>query len=276
MKVGVFAKTFEGEDPDTVLTACKAAGFDAVQYNMSCSGLAPLPGSISDEIADQIGVASDRAGVTVAAVSATYNMVHPDEAQRRAGRRGFRAIAAAAGRMGTNLVTVCTGSKDERDQWLHHKANGNPETWTEMCREFEVILGVADQHNLMIGVEPEQANVVSSPRVAARLLDTFAGGRLRIVLDPANILEGIVGSEQHAILDEAFDLLGPAIALAHAKDRYPDGRVAAAGSGIVDWKHFVSGLSKVGFDGDVIAHGISAAEAPMVARYLNDLLKKKS
>ena len=36
MRLGVFAKTFDGEDPAIVLAACRNAGFETVQYNMSC------------------------------------------------------------------------------------------------------------------------------------------------------------------------------------------------------------------------------------------------
>jgi len=46
MKLGIFAKTFDGSTPIQVLRAARDAGYDAVQYNMACSGLAPLPETI--------------------------------------------------------------------------------------------------------------------------------------------------------------------------------------------------------------------------------------
>jgi sugar phosphate isomerase/epimerase len=274
MKLGVFAKTFAGTDPYSVLAAVRAANFEAAQYNMACSGLGPLPVSIPDEIANHIKSASDAARIEIAAVSATYNMTDPDKARRAAGRRAFTAIAGAARRMGTGLVTVCSGSKDPQDQWRRHPANDDPASWIEMCREIEFMLGLAEQHDLTIGVEPEPANVVSSPSNAARLLSDFSGSRLRIILDPANILEGVPPGRQHSTIDLAFDLLGPAIVLAHAKDRHSDGRVAPAGEGTVDWNYFLTGLSSLGFDGHLIAHGMSANEAPSVAYYLRQELTR--
>lgn len=274
MKLGVFAKTFAGTDPYSVLAAVRAANFEAAQYNMACSGLGPLPVSIPDEIAHHIKSASDAARIEIAAVSATYNMTDPDKARRAAGRRAFTAIAGAARRMGTGLVTVCSGSKDPQDQWRRHPANDDPASWIEMCREIEFMLGLAEQHDLTIGVEPEPANVVSSPSNAARLLSDFSGSRLRIILDPANVLEGVPPGRQHSTIDLAFDLLGPAIVLAHAKDRHSDGRVAPAGEGTVDWNYFLTGLSSLGFDGHLIAHGMSANEAPSVAYYLRQELTR--
>lgn len=268
MQVGVFAKTFPGDDPQHVLAACKAAGFDTVQYNMSCSGINSLPGSISADVTRSIINASADSGVHIAAVSATYNMTHPDLKRREAGRRGFKAIAESAAQIGTKILTVCSGSLNPDDQWQHHPANHDPETWIEMCREFEIILQLADKHDLLVGVEPEHANIVSSSAKARRLLDEFEGSAIRIVLDPANILENVPHESQHKILDEAFDLLGSAIILAHAKDRNADGVVVPAGAGTVDWNYFLGGLAQTGFTGSLIAHGISAGDAPNVATFL--------
>src|SRR5260370_30289788 len=109
MKVGISAKTFNGATPAAVLSAARQAGYQSVQYNMTCSGLSSLPLAISDETAEAVSAAAAEAGVEIAAVSATYNMIHPNLADREKGRQGFKAIAAAARRMGTRLLTLCTG-----------------------------------------------------------------------------------------------------------------------------------------------------------------------
>ena len=274
MNVGVFAKTFPGQRPDAVLTACRNAGFDAVQYNMTCSGLDALPADIPLATARQVGQASEETGIPVVAISATYNMTDPDIARRQAGRQAFTAIAERAAEIGTDMLTVCSGTLDPQDKWRRHPANDDPQSWIAMCREFESLCEIADRHDILIGVEPEPANIVSSASRAARLLaefpDSRTGGRIRIILDPANILEDVAPRDHHRTIDASLDLLGPAIALAHAKDRYRDGRVAPAGRGIIDWYHFLRGLSGIGFAGPLIAHGMSADEAPGVAAFLTE------
>jgi sugar phosphate isomerase/epimerase len=268
MRIGIFAKTFAGSDPDTVLAASRRAGYDAVQYNMACSGLGPLPARIDTADVEAVARAAAANRVDIAAISATYNMVDPDPVRRSRGRTAFAAIAAAAGDMGTRLVTVCSGSLDPQDQWRHHPDNDGPDAWRAMCREFEAILAIADAHDVLIGVEPEPANVVGSAASAQRLLRTFQGSRIRIVLDPANLLEAVPGDRRTAVLDAAFDRLGPLIALAHAKDRDDAGRVVPPGHGIVDWDRFIGGLRGVGFDGALVAHGFDAGDAPSVAAFL--------
>ncbi len=274
MVPGVFAKTFAGSDPLTVLRACRAAGFSAVQYNMACSGLGSLPEMIDAGVAEAVSAAAKDCGIAVCAVSATYNMIDPSPERREAGRRSFAAIAGAARRMGSTLVTVCSGSANPLDQWAHHPHNATPEAWAEMCREFEILLQMADDHGVLIGVEPEQANVVSSAKKARALLDAFPGSAIRIVFDPANLIEHLAPPDVRGALDEALDLLGPALALVHAKDRAADGRVAVAGEGVVDWPHLIRGLKARGYDGALVAHGMSAAEAPRAAAYLAAVLER--
>jgi sugar phosphate isomerase/epimerase len=271
MKIGLFAKTFAGTDPRVVLNQCRAAGFQAVQYNMACSGIGSLPEEISPNAAAAVTAAAISNGIEIAAVSATYNMAHPDLAKREAGRRSFQAIAACAKSMGTNLVTVCSGSRDPDDQWRWHPDNDSSESWSQMCREFEALLSIADAQDVLIGVEPEHANIVRSTKAAKRLLDSFSGSRVRIIVDPANLLEGCPKDQLRAVLADTLDLLGPHIALAHVKDRDEAGKVAAAGRGIVDWDHYLGGLKQIGYRGALIAHGMDASDAP----YVSDFLRAK-
>ena len=47
-------------------------------------------------------------------------------------------------------------------------------------------------------------------------------------------------------------MLGDRIVMAHAKDRRADGSFAAAGSGVIDFRHFVRSLRDAGFDGPLV------------------------
>ncbi len=274
MRLGIFAKTFAGESPQAVLAAAAGAGYEVVQYNLACSGLVALPLNVPEEVAAEVRRACEATGVGLAAVSATYNMIHPDPAAREAGRAAFAAIAGAARAMGTSLVTVCTGSRDAQDQWRHHPDNDRPEAWDDLLAEMRLLLPLAERHGVTIGVEPETANVVSSARRARDLIDALGDGRLGIVLDPANLVETAAEFRGGAVVDEALDLLSDRIVMVHAKDRGADGRVVPAGTGVVDFARLLASLRRAGFSGPVVTHGLSAAEAPGVARVLRGLLDR--
>ena len=65
-------------------------------------------------------------------------------------------------------------------------------------------------------------------------------------------------------------LIRPRTASGVAPDH--SGRFATAGQGIVDFPDFVARLKAVGFDGPLVTHGLSAAEAPHVAAFLKELV----
>lgn len=272
MQLGIFAKTFPGKTPLEVLAAARDAGYEAVQYNMACSGLSPLPLEISDETAEAVRTASVKTGVAIAAVSSTYNMVHPNMGEREMGRQSFAAIAAVARRMETRLLTLCTGSCDPQNQWRYHPGNDAPKAWEEMCREFQLLLAIAEKEDVLLGVEPELSNIISSAKRARKLLDTFHNDRIRIVLDPANLFEVASSTEQKKLIEDAIDLLGDSIELAHAKDRLNDGGFAPAGTGVLDYGHYLTVLKRSGFDGALITHGLAASEAKKVAEFLKSNL----
>jgi sugar phosphate isomerase/epimerase len=271
MRLGIFAKTFAGDDPATVLAAAKAAGFDAVHYNMACSGLAAMPDILAPAVVQAVAEAARANGMAIAAVSGTYNMIHPDPSVRAAGLQRLGVLLAQARAMGTGMVTLCTGTRDAADQWRGHPDNGSPAAWRDLLAEMEKAIVLAEAQGILLGIEPELANVVDSPARARNLLDTMQSPALAIVLDPANLFEVETDASRRHIIAGAVDLLADRIVMAHAKDRDALGGFATAGQGVVDFPHFVACLRNAGFDGDLVTHGLMAAEAPAVARLLREL-----
>jgi sugar phosphate isomerase/epimerase len=274
MRLGIFAKTFPGEEPLPVLKAARDAGFASVQYNFACSGIGALPESVPQHVVQAIQSATAESGMAIAAVSATYNMIHPNLVAREKGRRSFRAIAAVAHDIGCDLLTVCTGSRDAEDQWRAHPDNDSNGAWDDLLTETDHLLAIADEFDVRIGVEPELANVISSARKARQFLDRMKNKRIGIVLDPANLFETEGAAEREKIINDAVGLLKNEIVMAHAKDRRADGSFAAAGNGVISFASFISSLQVSGFQGDLITHGLSAAEAKGVNAFLTNTLQQ--
>jgi sugar phosphate isomerase/epimerase len=273
MRLGIFAKTFPGSVPLTVLQAVKAAGYDVAQFNMACAGLPAMPDEIPSATIASIRDAVAESGVELVALSGTYNMIHPDRAVRETGMRRLGVMLAAARALDVPLVTLCTGTRDPLDQWAHHPDNATPEAWADLLTEMEKAVALADKAGVDLGIEPEQANVVTSAADGRRLIDAIRSERIRFVVDPANLFEVADGDTARAVVADAVDKLAGRIAMAHAKDRRPDGSFATAGTGIVDFPDFLARLRQAGFDGPVVTHGLTAEEAPLVARSLGALLQ---
>ncbi len=267
-RIGIFAKTFPGNDANAVLSQVAAAGYGAAQYNLACSGLAAMPDRIPVGTAKLIAEAAVSAGVTVVGLSGTWNMIHPDPANRDAGMRRLEVLAKACPAIGTRLITLCTGTRDADDQWRAHPHNATPEAWRDLLASMERAVVIAERYDVDLGIEPELANVVDSAAKARRLLDDMGSPRLKIVLDPANLAEVETPERRRAIVAGAIDVLADHIAMAHAKDRDARGDFVAAGRGVIDFPHFLGALQAAGFSGPLVAHGLSAAEAPAAAAFL--------
>lgn len=273
MQLGIFAKTFPGSDPLQVLSAVRASGFAATQFNLACVGLPSMPDVVSPEAIAAIRAASQKTSVSLAALSGTYNMAHPDPSVRHRGLKQLRVIIETAAALRIPLVTLCTGSRNVGDQWTYHPDNADPSAWADMTAEMEKALELAETNNIDLGIEPEQANIVTSASDAVRLIGEMGSKRLRIVLDPANLFERATSAEASDIVAKAIDISAGHVVMAHAKDRHADGSFATAGQGIVDFPRFIDGLRASGFDGPLVTHGLAAEEAPAVASFLSDLIR---
>jgi sugar phosphate isomerase/epimerase len=271
MLAGIFARTYASKDPTTLFAQIRRDGFATTQFNLSCAGLDPLPTELPDGLGQAIQTAAADAGVTLCALSGTYNMAHPDPGRRRASRVGFSKVVQAARDMGVSLVTLCTGSRDPVDMWRAHPDNTTPAALADLHEELDWALALAEAADVRLAIEPEPGNVIADARLARRLLDEVGTRRLGVILDAANLLPPEVLPRQAAIVAQAIDLLGEDLFLVHAKDIDGGGAVVAAGRGLVDLPAFVEKVRSTGYDGPLIGHGFTEAEAPDVGRYLSNL-----
>lgn len=265
MQPGIFAKTFPGIDPQTVLAAARDVGFAAVQYNLACSGLDPVPEHVPPGISEALADAARSTGIAIPALSGTCNMAHPDPAVRTRCVRQIGAVIGCAAKAGITMVTLCTGSRDAQDQWRFHPDNASPEAWADMRATMARAAELAEAAGVLLGIEPEHANTVQTVADGLRLAQELQTDRLRIVLDPANLFER---GDPGPIIARAVDEAAPMLGLVHAKDRDPQGVVVPPGDGAVDFPAFFARLNAVGFRGPVITHGITLEQVPQTAHRL--------
>jgi len=272
MTPGIFARTYASKDPVALFAQVREDGFTTVQFNLSCAGLESLPAQLPPGIGQAVLAAARANGLTLCALSGTYNMAHPDAAHRKAHRAGFANVLTAAREMGVSLVTLCTGSRDVSNMWRAHPDNATPEAWADLRDELDWALRMAEETDLLLAIEPEPGNVITNASLARRLLDEVGTRRLGIILDAANLLPPGALPKQAYIVAEATDLLGGDLFLVHAKDIDPQGKVVAAGHGAVDLPAFVARICSTDYDGPLVGHGFEEADAPAVAAYLSSLI----
>jgi sugar phosphate isomerase/epimerase len=274
MNLGIFARTFTRRTVDDVFAAIARHHLHEVHFNFACAGLPTMPEAIELPRLQHIRKIALQHRLVLVGVSGTFNMIHPDPQHRRDGLRRLGILAAACGRLETNLITLCTGTRDPENMWRAHPDNDSEGAWKDLTTSMTKALTTADKHGVQLGVEPEIGNVVSSARKARRLLDELRSPRLKIVLDPANLFGPGDLRRSTEILDEAFDLLGPDLVMAHAKELVAPGEAGgrALGEGVLDWDHYLHLLRAANFSGPLIMHGFAEADVDRSVQFLRDKL----
>jgi sugar phosphate isomerase/epimerase len=272
MYAAIFSRTYAMKNVAEVIGAAAMDGYEGIQANLSSAGLASLPGTVPPGVAAQFGQEARARGMRLAALSGTYNMAHPDAKVREASRVGFQNVVSAARDMGAPIVSLCTGSRDPRDMWKFHPENDSDEAWKDLRSELEFALRVAQEAGIRLAIEPEPANVIRDARAAKRILNEMASSHLGIILDAANLLTPDTLSRQLGVIEEATDLVGGALLLAHAKDINASGQVVAPGEGEVNLMAFTKALRRVGYDDALVAHGFAAEKAGVAAKVLQRII----
>jgi len=278
VEIGIFARCFPRPDLDGVLDAVVEHGIAAVQLNLACAGMetVPVPERLSAGQCSAIRRALDERGLKAAALSATFNAIDPVPRRRREMTGRCAGLIRQAPLLGVPLVTLCTGSRDPQDKWRWHPDNASPEAWADLHATLGRLVPAAESAGVVLGIEPEQGNVVRSARLARRLLDEVQSDHLKIVMDGANLLTLESLPRMRAALEEAFELLGPDVASVHAKDfaADPSDPYPAAGTGRLDFDAYFELAARSSYDGPVILHNVPEAQVPQSVVFVRRLLER--
>ena len=264
MQVGTMSGTFQRPTLEESLDASLEQDIRHLQFNWgSAHPSGPLP-EVIDEIAAYARTEFEKRDMVVAAVAGNANMVDIDPDKRQKAIDKVLMIISACAKIGTNVIATCTGSRNPESMWRNHPDNQSEETWKILRNTLEQILPAAEAAGVNIAFEPEYNNVCQNAYLSRQLIDEMASPRLKVVMDAANIFGKDDLSRMTEVLDEAFDLLGDYVAIAHGKDLDHGGDAGhlAAGTGKLDYEHYVKLLCGLSFDVPIILHGITEEQLP--------------
>lgn len=276
MQIGIMARTFVRQSFEETFDAVISHGIRHIQFNFSCAGLPDLPEAVDQNLialCDRIRDEMRGRGLTMAAISGTFNMIHPEIQKRQEGLKRLDKLASICSQIGTSVITLCTGTRDPQSMWRRHPDNDSMESWKDLIRSMKQAIKIAEENKVILAFEPEVSNVVDSAVKGRRLLDEVGSSHLKVVMDGANIFHKGELPRMRGILDEAFELLGSDIVLAHAKDLTHDGEAGneAAGKGLLDYDHYIALLKSVGFDGALILHGLAENQVDECVEFLRSV-----
>ena len=260
--IGVFANHFRYSTIEEVFDAVKSHGVDLVEFCMSCLGLPETINYVDDSSLHRVKAAAEERGLKLYSLATYFNMIHPDPEQRKALMKHLAEHMRAANILGIKVISLCTGSRDPDSCWSYHPGNREPDAYEDLLASMNEALRLAEQHDLILGFEPEVNLVVDTTPKSRQLLDDMKSERLKVIFDGANLYHEGELAHQHRLLKEGIDSLGNDFIIVHAKDIAEDGHEGnmAAGKGKLDYPFYMGLLKAIDFPGPIILHQFQEAD----------------
>ena len=272
-KCGVCSTDFESAAhppyaAEVLFRKMKERGFEAVQFAFSSiaetdftpNGQIEIPAVIPSAAIRAVAENAVKYGIPVEVINGTFNMAHPDRGIREEGIRRFEILCRAAKELGAKYISLCSGTRNADHLWSPHPDNDTQEAWNDMLDTVSRCTKIAEEYGIILAVESEASNIISTPERARSLMDTVGSPNLKMILDCANLFHIGEAHKENVCktLEHAFALYGNDIVLAHGKDiREGDGiDFCGTGLGIVDFAYTAALLEQYDFTGNMFLHGI--------------------
>lgn len=271
MEIGIFSRTFQRPNLNEILAAISGHRLRLVHFNLTSAGLESLPPKIEPDVCQWVLEAFRKSRLRMTSISGTFNAIHPDKSHRRDLIHRACQLIEMSRDLGTSVVSLCTGTRDPQNMWRRHCQNQTSDAWDDLIETLNSLLGVAVRNKITLGIEPERGNVINSARRARQLLDQIESDYLKVIIDGANLFDPDEPGEMRPVLEEAFELLGADVILAHAKELADStNSVQAAGLGRLDWSSYFHFLKLSGYDGPILLHNLNECQVNDSIAFVNN------
>jgi len=151
----------------------------------------------------------------------TYtNNIHPDSEQRRKNHEYIIEQCEVAERVGAMMITTHAGTRSSLYPISPHKDNWTQESWKLAVKVMKQLLNDTSGMKVQFAIEACNMTCMNNPRAHLQLIEEVADSRLKVCLDPVNMIHPGVYFRTTELVNECFDLLGENIIAGHCKDTY--------------------------------------------------------
>ncbi len=239
-------------DMEGMVRRIREAGYTSATTVSTRDRRNPLLEAPDSEIA-ALKAALKKYDVQIFDVMTWCNPLHPDREIRAKFRRYLIESLETGERIGAPMATSITGSCNPDYYNGIHPGNWTKEHWNDTVRYYRELLRDTAGMKIALGMEATVQTNLDGPEAHVRLKDDLNGDpRLKVCLDPANMVALDNYYHTTELLAECFDRLGEDILGCHAKDPLilPDKMLCyvtevAPGKGIMDYESYLVHLSRM-------------------------------
>lgn len=186
---------------------------------------------MTDERSQSIVKLYRDAGVEVSALGVFTNLIEPDDKELAENLAYFERMMQIAGLNGIPCVaTECGFVPGARGI----NADIYEQVFDRLKDSFRWLIERADKYDVDLALEPCVIDIVPSAKRTADFINQLGSSRVKVLLDPANLIANSSESDM-------FDYLAEHVAYFHGKDRKVNARSGELiGDGDIDWPLFLS------------------------------------
>ena len=241
---------------------------------------------VSESEIKELKEALEKCDVTFFDVHTYTNNLHPDVSQREKNHRYVIEQCEVAERVGAQMVTTHVGTCSDVTPIAPHKDNWTWDTWKLAVKVMKKLLKETAGMKSVLAIEAVNMTCMNNPRAHLQLIEDVADPRLKVCLDPVNMMNLGVYFRATELVNECFDLLGENIIAGHCKDTYVlPNRMSVyitevmPGKGTMDFETYLVRLSRLSSPRTLlIEHGHSDTfpdwENPEPKNFIEETAKK--
>jgi sugar phosphate isomerase/epimerase len=237
MKIGIVTRSFPEMDNERSAAFMAETGFETTELCLTqtdskywvYNGTSDISDLSEQRVLDITSIYRKQ-GIEVSSLGVFTNLIETDETKRQANLAYFERHMQYAAFAGIPVVATECGF-DPQSRGV--RADVYEARYALLTQSLAHLCTLAEKYNVNVALEPCVLDVVPS---AKRMADTIAqvgSTRLKVLLDPANLLAN--SSEE-----DMFQYLTPHIAYFHGKDRkINDAYGRVVGDGDINWPLFL-------------------------------------
>jgi sugar phosphate isomerase/epimerase len=238
MKIGIVTRSFPEMDNAAAASFMAEAGFVSTELclvqkdsnHWVYNGISDIS-ALTEQRVREIADVYRRRGIEVSSLGVFTNLIEEDDEKLEANLAYFERHMQYAATAGIPVVaTECGFDPTSRGV----RADLYESRYSKLMASLTRLCVLADRYGLYVALEPCVLDVVPSAKRMADAIAQVGSQRLKVLLDPANLIAN--SSER-----DMFAYLSPHIAYFHGKDRkINDAYGRVVGDGDIDWPLFLS------------------------------------
>ena len=207
------------------------------------------------------------------------NIIHPDPSERQKNQKHVAQAVEMADRLGMNFILTHTGGCDPKSKDRPHKDNWTRQTWEMSVAATKQNLNDTAGSKVNLAFEAVNSCNNNTPKSHVRLKEDVGDERVKVMLDPSNMLHAGTIFRTTELINECFDLLGEDIMYAHAKDQIwtrmmPSIEGVTLGEGTMDYELYLARLSRLKYSRALLIEHLSNEQYPPSKKFLEDTAAK--